>query len=134
MIVLCPSCWQTVDLTTAICPHCGADVKALDQRTYTEKLIAALRHPDADTVARVAPILAKTAPGDALPPLKTALRGYWLEPYLAAAIVQALGLLVSAEARELVTDALGHESIVVRAPAAKALLHGHSEARAHARG
>jgi hypothetical protein len=134
MITLCPSCWRTIDLDPRTCPHCGANISALDNRTYTEKLIAALQHPDAQTVARVAAILAKTAPESAVAPLVAALRRYWYEPYLAAAIVDALGVLDSADAHALVTEALGHESLIVRAAAAKALQAPRSQTRTSAKG
>ena len=131
MIVLCPSCWRTVEVGASACPHCGADMEAMDQRTYADKLIAALQHPDAQTVARASVILAKTEPAQALVPLSAALRRFWREPYLAAAMVEALSLLDGVEARALVTDALGHHSLIVRAAAAKALQHARTDSRAH---
>jgi HEAT repeat protein len=122
-----------LDLDVDTCPRCGARVKDLDMRTYTEKLIAALQHPEAETVARVAAILAKTAPDAAVLPLTAALRRYWHEPYLAAAMVDALAGLDSADAHAQVTDALGHESLIVRAAAAKALQVPRSQTRTPAR-
>lgn len=103
---------------------------ALDQRSYTDKLIGALQHPEAQTVARAATILAKTAPTEAFRRLESALRRCWREPYLAAAIVEALGLLDSATAHALLTEALGHESLIVRAAAATAFQRGRPDSSA----
>jgi len=128
MISLCPSCWRPLSHGAATCPSCGADVPSLDRQSYTDKLIRALGHPDAQTVARVATILATTAPGDAYVPLESSLWHYWREPYLAAAIVEALGLLDSSAARTVINEALGHESVIVRAAAAKALQRPRPEA------
>lgn len=128
MIALCPSCWQPLAFGALACPSCGADVPSLDGQSYTNKLIRALGHSDPQTVARVARILATTAPGDAYVPLESSLWHYWREPYLAAAIIEALGLLESSAARTVINEALGHESVIVRAAAAKALQRPRPEA------
>jgi len=42
---ICPSCYRVIALSARRCPRCGADLAALSQRDYPEKLIAALEHP-----------------------------------------------------------------------------------------
>lgn len=124
MISLCPSCWHAVEPSADCCQHCGADLATLDRRSYTQKLIAALQHPDAETVMRVAKVLGDRADAGARDALTSALRRYWHEPYVAAAIVRALGHIGDVQAREAVKEALGHESFIVRKEAAVALQGG----------
>jgi len=42
MIRFCPKCWNEVSLDAATCPTCGAALS--ESLSYTDKLIAALRH------------------------------------------------------------------------------------------
>jgi HEAT repeat protein len=124
MIVLCPSCWATVTVEAAHCAQCGEDLQVLDQRQYSEKLRGALDHPDRETVMRVAKVLGDRRERESAGALVTALRSHWQEPYVAAAIVSALGHLDAEQAGEAVHEALGHESFIVRKEAALALQQG----------
>jgi len=124
MISLCPSCWHAVEPLASRCQHCDADLVTLDQRTYTEQLIAALQHPDAETVMRAANMLADRCDRGAVCALTAALRRHWHDPRLAAAIVRALARFDDVQAREAVEEALGHESFIVRKEAAVALQGG----------
>jgi len=121
MIALCPSCWRVVPVAADRCPTCRADLRGLDEREYGQKLVGALDHPDRETVMRVAAILTARQDESASPSLIAALKRYWSEPYVAAAIVQALGQLPGSAARNAVQEALGHESVIVRAKAELAL-------------
>jgi HEAT repeat protein len=121
MMWVCPVCWQIFSSDQAHCPACGADLTALDQRSYTEKLIRALEHPDPETAMRAADVLARRGNADdTIPILTRALRRRWHEPYVAAAIVRALGRFPFASHDALI-EALGHESVIVRAAAAEYL-------------
>ena len=124
MIVLCPSCWATVTLRAPRCAQCGEDLEVLDQRHYAEKLQRALDHPDRETVMRVANVLADRSEPESAGALVRALRSHWQEPYVAAAIVSALGHLDANSAWDAVHEALGHESFIVRKAAALALQQG----------
>jgi len=128
MISRCPSCWRPLSHGAVSCPGCGADVSPLGRKSYTDELIRALGYPDPQRVARAATSLATTAPGDAYVPLESALWHYWHKPDFAAAIVEALGLLDSSAARTVINEALAHESVIVRAAAAKALQRPRPEA------
>ena len=121
MIAVCPACWQLVPPAAECCPASGAGFKTLREREYVEKLTGALGHPDRETVMRVAGILGARREERALPALIAALRRYWSEPYVAAAIVRALGRLPQTAARTAVREALGHESLIVCAKTALAL-------------
>jgi HEAT repeat protein len=122
MIALCPTCWRLFDVDVRVCPSCGADLTAPDSRSYTEKLIAALAYPEAQTITRVAAILARRAPQQAVGPLTEALRAHWRDPFVAAAILEAVAQIRSPEAERTLLEGLGHPSIIVRAAASKALL------------
>ena len=55
MTVYCVRCWRDLPFGSRICPACGADVEAVSrERTYVEKLIAALDHPEPETPVRAA--------------------------------------------------------------------------------
>jgi len=88
--------------------------------------VRALDHPDRHTVMRAARILGERREPDTAVALGRALRQYWDEPYVAAAVVRALEHFDTAEARELLSDALGHPSIIVRTAAALALQESHA--------
>ncbi len=42
MIRYCPKCWNDVPVDATVCPTCGATLH--DESSFTDKLIAALRH------------------------------------------------------------------------------------------
>ncbi|HVC19231.1 MAG TPA: HEAT repeat domain-containing protein [Vicinamibacterales bacterium] len=120
MIALCPACWREVPPHVTSCPHCGADLSSLDARDYTAKLINALSHPDDETVIRAAGILGTRDEPGAVQALLAALDRRWPSPYVAAALVRALGERDGPEAAAAIERALGHESFIVRAEAARA--------------
>jgi HEAT repeat protein len=100
----------------------------LDRRSYTQKLIGALDHPDRETVMRASKVLGDRGDREAAGALAAALRRYWREPYVAAAIVRALAHLDDDAARAAVREALGHESFIVRKEAAIAFQQAASAA------
>jgi HEAT repeat protein len=78
-------------MVTFFCPGCGADIPAvLDQRSYVDKLIAALSHPEPSTPIRAAWILGKLRTKAAVVPLLELLRGK-SDLYTKAAAIEALG-------------------------------------------
>ena len=121
MIAVCPMCWRTVAADARVCGACGADLDVLDERTYHEKLVGALAHPDRETVMRVAGVLAARRDRAAIPALAAALSRYHAEPHVVVAIVRALGRFDDPRARDAIAGALGHESFMVRSEAALAL-------------
>ncbi len=121
MIAVCPMCWRTVAADARVCAECGADLDALDQRTYHEKLVGALAHPDRETVMRVAGVLAARRDPSAIPALARALSRYDAEPHLVVALVHALARFDDPRARKAIEGALGHKSFMVRSEATLAL-------------
>ena len=66
----CPVCWAESKEDLAICPHCGADIgRILTSKSYAERLIDALHHPEPTTPLRVAHVLALRKEAAAVPAL-----------------------------------------------------------------
>lgn len=57
MVFYCPNCWSRVKQEEKICHECHAEISPLDQRSYFEKLVSALRHSERTTRIRAAYIL-----------------------------------------------------------------------------
>lgn len=89
MIHYCPSCWAEVPGGPK-CPACGADIHALAQESYEEKLIRALHHPEPTTPIRAATILGELRSRAAVEPLINLVYSS-SDPYIQEAGVIALG-------------------------------------------
>jgi len=64
----CPSCWQTLEEDQDPCPHCGCKVSEyLQAKSYTQRLIEALNHPEPETPVRAAYILGAKRDREAVP-------------------------------------------------------------------
>ncbi|MBX3023771.1 HEAT repeat domain-containing protein [bacterium] len=120
MTHFCPACWRTVAATATQCPHCAHDLRALDHRDFTDKLIAALRHPEATTQRRAARILGERRAGAAVAALGAHLRATD-DPFLASDIVAALARIGGPDAAALVIEALRHPAFLVRLAALRAV-------------
>lgn len=116
----CPRCWGGVPRTAALCPHCGADLAALNQAEFEEKLIRALDHPEPQTAARAAAILGRRGSRKAVPALLSRYRAQ-ADPYLAAEIATALGRIGGPDSRRALA-ALGRDRSVVVARAVREAL------------
>jgi hypothetical protein len=122
MTWVCPICWEVFSIKQTHCPACGSDLAVSDRRSFTEKLEQALGHPEPRTAMRAADILVRRFDaGNTMPMLIRALRRWWQEPEVAAAIVRAIGRFRGHTAHDGLIDALGHESLIVRAAAAECL-------------
>jgi len=86
----CPACWSEIEPSDSRCPKCDADVRALGAQSFSEKLRAALRHPEPQTAVRAAWILGErrdaSAVGDLIRILERAR-----DSFLAEAAAEALG-------------------------------------------
>jgi len=89
MIYFCPSCWSEIK-NEDVCPECGVDLKELAQEGYEEKLIRALRHPEATVPVCAATILGELRSKAAIEPL-IVLAISNPDPYIQEAAVIALG-------------------------------------------
>ncbi len=115
----CPSCWSEVG-TVATCPNCGADLRAFSGKSYEEKLILALRHPEPTVPIRAATILGELGSQAAVEPLID-IATTVDDPYIQEAAVEALGRIGNIRAVPCL-DHLSREGAVrVRAAAERAL-------------
>jgi hypothetical protein len=122
MMWMCPACWSTFGVNHLRCPACGADLESLDQRSYLDKLVRALDHPDGDTAIRAAEVLARRFDADEIIPLlAAAVRRRGREPYVAAGFVRALRHFPKADTQHIIGEALAHESAIVRTAANQAI-------------
>lgn len=115
MRFFCPRCWSDFRTDMPSCPACGLDIPAFWRgKDYVAKLIAALQHPETETVIRAASILGdlreEAAVGDLIKLLSATSH-----VYVACAAVIALGKIGAPQAREfLSTVARDHPAIMVR--------------------
>jgi len=115
----CPSCWSEVG-TATICPDCGTDLQDFSGRSYEEKLIIALRHPEPTVPIRAASILGELRSQAAVEPLIDVATSVD-DPYIQEAAVEALGRIGDIRAISCL-DRLSREGAVrVRAAAERAL-------------
>jgi HEAT repeat protein len=77
-------------MATTTCPNCGADLQDFSSRSYEEKLIVALRHPEPTVPIRAATILGELRSQAAVEPLINITRSVD-DPYIQEAAVEALG-------------------------------------------
>ncbi len=86
----CPSCWEPLGEDQDPCPHCGCRVaEHLLAKSYTERLIEALNHPEPETPVRAAYILGARRDREAVPFL-VAKAGDTRDVYLAMTCLDAL--------------------------------------------
>ena len=89
MVYFCPSCWRVVGQGD-VCPACGLDPQRFEEKTYEEKLIRSLSHPEPTVPVRAATILGELRSKAAVEPL-IVLAISNPDPYIQEAAVIALG-------------------------------------------
>jgi HEAT repeat protein len=120
MIFYCPACWSEIDERDMTCRDCGADIIALDRRSYEEKLIAALSHQEPTVPLRAAWLLGRLQVREAVPAL-VALARRAPDPYIQAAAVEALGQIGDPSVRPMLADLAEHGPVLVRGKAHEGL-------------
>jgi len=121
MTFYCTQCWAEVPRSATRCPRCGDDIVARQARSdYTEKLIAALRHPEPTTPVRAAWILGERRERAAVEPLCRLVRDS-SDAFLVESAVEALGKIGDARAAATLEWARQHPSPRVRRRAEQAL-------------
>ena len=116
----CRECWSEVAEEAVMCPVCGATLAGTRERSFVQKLIAALRHPEPETTVRAAQTLGELEIEEAIPALIEAL-GRSDDPYLLEAAASSLGRLGAAQAVPALHTVLRSSFLIVRLAAAKAL-------------
>jgi HEAT repeat protein len=120
MTFYCPNCWNKMAAEERECGRCGADLSCWDEKTFADKLVGALSHPEPQTQMRAVAILGETRAVAAVAALIQLYRS-GADPFLQAAIVKALAQIGGETASSLLTDALENSSFIVRRQAADAL-------------
>ena len=115
----CPFCWSEIG-AVATCPNCGADLRDLSSKSYEEKLIVALRHPEPTVPIRAATILGELRPQAAVEPLIDIATSVD-DPYIQEAAVVALGQIGDLRALACLNHLSRRGAIRVRAAAERAL-------------
>jgi soluble P-type ATPase len=115
MRFFCPKCWSDFPTDVARCPNCGQDIPTLWRgKSYVEKLIAALNHPEPETSERAARLLGnlreELAVGDLIKLVSTTPN-----VYVGRAAVEALAEIGTPQARKfLASVAQNHKARMVR--------------------
>jgi len=113
MTFFCPQCWREIQQTDERCPFCDADIKALEQRSFVQKLIAALYHPESETPIRAAMILGQLKAKEALPELLRLAKSS-ADPFIQTSAIKAIGEIGDASmVSEL--EQLPHSSLPIKA-------------------
>jgi HEAT repeat protein len=102
------------------CPYCHEHISSWDVKTFTDKLLGALYHPEPTTQTRAVYILGERKSEEALGPLVRLFRQS-KNPFLQSEIVGAAGKIGGSEALAFVVQALQQDSFMVRSEAAHAL-------------
>ena len=67
----CPNCWKDFwDEDFKICPHCGYDIKAHNEKDYIDKLLNALNHPSGEVGHWIIMILVQRKEKQSIPYLE----------------------------------------------------------------
>lgn len=115
----CPSCWSEVG-AVATCPNCGADLQAFAGRSYEEKLLLALHHPEPTVPIRAAAILGELKSRTAVEPLIEVATSA-TDPYIQESAVEALGHIGDDRALACLEHLSREGAVRVRAAAKRAL-------------
>jgi len=134
LVFFCPHCWSRVRENEKICPDCKAEIFPLDQRSYFEKLVGALRHPVATTRMRAAYILGEIGDKRGIKPLVKVIGQSWQTEslFFLREIVIALGKIDGDEVVPALVHLLDHPSFLIREAALKSLPKGKNNLEATA--
>ena len=116
LVFFCPHCWSSVRENEKICPECRAEIVSLDQRSYFEKLVGALHHPEATTKMRAAYILGEIGDTRAIKPLADLIDQAWETQslFFLQEMAIALGKIDGDEVVPALVHLLEHPSFLIR--------------------
>ncbi len=116
----CPSCWEEFTEDLSLCPHCKADLSALDRQSQVQKLIRALHHPDPTIQRRAVYFLGEKRVREAIE-LLVNLLDETKDYFLIEEIADTLGKIGDKETIPVLTKLLDNPSFLVRGSAVRAL-------------
>ena len=122
MTYFCPVCWREMTGDEVTCHRCGADIeRGWEAKSYVEKLMASLRHPEPATPIRAAWVLGELRAREAVPVLMDLARSS-PDLFLRKAAVEALGRIGDPNSVDLLRALARSESALVCRAASRALL------------
>jgi HEAT repeat protein len=113
MVFFCPACWKEIESDDKMCPYCNADVTKHEGKSFEEKLINALKHPEQETVQRAVWILGRLNSVGAFEPLAK-LFEQTDNPFLKVEILDSLNAIKTPDAIDVIIKALDSMESIVR--------------------
>jgi len=113
MVFFCPRCWKEIKGEDKKCPHCRADITEHEKKSFEEKLINALNHPERESVERAIWILGRLRSVKAVTPLISIFENTD-NPFLKIAILNALSKIATEDSVKFIVKALNSEVGIVR--------------------
>ena len=129
MIFYCPNCWTRVKEGENVCHECKAGIEPLDHRSYFDKLVNALNHPERTTRIRAAYILGELKDRRAIKPFAEAVsKPMGVEDvFFVEMIAIALGKVNREEALPVLIRLMDHPSFLLRRAALNSLSNFRNE-------
>jgi len=109
----CPYCWKEIREEDKKCPYCHADLTDYQQKSFEEKLINALTHPEQETVRRAVYILGRLKSVLAVKDMR-ALFDRTGDPYVKREVLEALDRIGTEEAVDFIHKAAQSDMAIVR--------------------
>jgi HEAT repeat protein len=116
----CPFCWNEIKAEDKVCPYCRSELSEYQKKSFEEKLINALNHPERETARRAAHILGRLKSANAVKKL-VELFGLTVDPYIKMEILEALHYIGTEEAADFIHKTAGSDSAVIRRKAEELL-------------
>ncbi len=116
----CPFCWNEIKETDKVCPYCHSDLSSYHGKSFEEKLINALNHPERETARRAAYILGRLKNASAVKKL-VELFEKTTDPYIKMEILEALHYIGTEEAAVFIRKSAGSGMSVIRRKAEELL-------------
>ena len=112
MIFFCPVCWREIKADEKKCPYCGADITEHEKKTFEEKLINALKHPERETAKRSVWILGRIKSIKAVSPMEE-LFGRTDNPFMKLEILNSLKEIGTESALDFIMEVTRFEKGIV---------------------
>lgn len=130
MIFYCPDYWTPVKKDERVCHECKTDIEPLDhQKSYFEKWINALNHPERATRIRVAYILGELGDRGAIKPFEKVVSkaNRIQDVFFIETIAMAIGKVGGNKALPILIRLMEHPSFLVRRVALHSLRNFRNE-------
>ena len=110
----CPQCWHDFAEDLNTCPDCGINIKEFyESKDYIDKLILALKSPEAGTPVRASMILGKIKDRRAVQPLMECVQNN-TDIFIVLEAIKALGEIGDMEAIKFLVSLQDHPDKIVQ--------------------